>query len=137
MRLTKGFANSPAWSLDGSLIVFSGANVGARQQLLGIRRDGTEVPLPSIYVRTPAARGPRQSYRFMPDGETLVYMPAQTANKEFWILNIATGMTRRIASLNTHDEIRAFDVSANGTQIVFDRLRENSDIVLIERVAKP
>lgn len=67
----------------------------------------------------------------MPDG-TLVYMPAQTATKEFWALNISTGMTRRIVSLNTHDEIRAFDIAANGTQIVFDRLRENSDIVLIE-----
>ena len=135
-RLTKGFANSPAWSPDGSLIVYAGPNVGPRQQLLGVRRDGTEVPLPSIYVRAPAARAPRQSYRFMPDGKTLVYMPAQTANKEFWALNISTGMTRRIVSLNTHDEIRAFDITADGTQIVFDRLRENSDIVLIDREIK-
>jgi hypothetical protein len=29
----------------------------------------------------------------------------------------------------------AFDITADGTQIVFDRLRENSDIVLIERAA--
>jgi Tol biopolymer transport system component len=137
MRLTKGFAHSPAWSLDGSLIVYSGANVGPRQQLLGVRRDGTEVPLPSIYVRTPAASGPRQSYRFMPDGKTLVYMPAQTANKEFWILNVSTGMTRRIVSLNTHDEIRAFDITPDGAEIVFDRLRENSDIVLIQRAVQP
>jgi hypothetical protein len=64
-------------------------------------------------------------------------MPAQTANKEFWVLNISTGMTRRIVSLNTPDEIRAFDITADGTQIVFDRLRENSDIVLIERPFKP
>jgi hypothetical protein len=62
-------------------------------------------------------------------------MPAGTANKEFWVLNISTGMTRPIVSLNTHDEIRAFDITADGTQIVFDRLRENSDIVLIERAA--
>jgi hypothetical protein len=52
-------------------------------------------------------------------------------------LNISTGMTRRIASLNTPDEIRTFDLTPDGTQIVFDRLRENSDIVLIERAVQP
>jgi serine/threonine protein kinase/Tol biopolymer transport system component len=134
-RLTKGLANSPAWSPDDSLIVYGGPNVGGRQQVLGVRRDGTAVPLPSIYVPGPAARAAQQSYRFMPDGKTLVYMPPLTATKEFWAFNISTGMTRRIVSLNTHDEIRAFDITADGTQIVFDRLRENSDIVLIERAA--
>ena len=135
-RLTTGLANSPAWSPDGSLIVYGGPNVGGRQQVLGVRPDGTEVPLPSIHVPGAGARAARPSYRFMPnDGKTLVYMPAQTANKEFWVLNISTGMMRRIVSLNTHDEIRAFDITADGTQIVFDRLRENSDIVLIERAA--
>jgi hypothetical protein len=73
----------------------------------------------------------------MPDGKGLLYMPAQTANKEFWMLNVSTGMTRPIASLTTPDEIRAFDLTSDGTQIVFDRLRENSDIVLIERAVKP
>jgi serine/threonine protein kinase/Tol biopolymer transport system component len=136
-RLAKGLANSPAWSPDGSLIVYGGPNVGGRRQVLGVRRDGTEVPLSSIYVPGPAARAAKQSYRFMPDGKTLVYMPPFTATKEFWALNISTGMTRRIVSLNTHDEIRAFDITADGTQIVFDRLRENSDIVLIERAVKP
>ena len=135
-RLVKGLASNPAWSPDGSLIVYAGPNVGGRQPVLGVRRDGTAVPLPSIYVPGAAARGARQSYRFMPDdGKTLVYMQAQTATKEFWAFNISTGMMRRIVSLNSHDEISAFDITADGTQIVFDRLRENSDIVLIERAA--
>jgi hypothetical protein len=29
--------------------------------------------------------------------------------------------------------MRTFDITSAGTQIVFDRLRENSDIVLIDR----
>jgi Tol biopolymer transport system component len=136
-RLTKGLANSPAWSPDGSLIVYGGPNVGGRQAVLGVRRDGTAVPLPSIYVPGSGARTAQQSYRFMPDGKTLVYMGQLTGNKEFWALNISTGMTRRIASLNTPDEIRTFDLTPDGTQIVFDRLRENSDIVLIERAVQP
>jgi Tol biopolymer transport system component len=136
-RLTKGIASSPAWSPDGSLIVYGGPNVGGRQQLLGVRRDGTEVPLASIYVPSPGARASRQGFRFMPDGKRIVYMPALTPNKEFWVLNVSTGVTRRIASLNTPDEIRTFDITPDGTQIIFDRLRENSDIVLIERAVQP
>ena len=135
-RLAKGLANSPAWSPDGSLIVYGGPGVGGRQPVLGIRPDGTEVPLPSIFVSMAAARAAKQSYRFTSDGKTLVYMPPLTGSKEFWALNLSTGMTRRIVSLNIPDEIRAFDLTADGTQIVFDRLRENSDVVLIERAIK-
>ena len=35
-RLTKGLANNPAWSPDGSLIVYGGPNVGGRQAVLGV-----------------------------------------------------------------------------------------------------
>ena len=35
------------------------------------------------------------------------------------------------------EEIRSFDITPDGTRIVFDRRRENSNIVLIERPRKP
>ena len=132
-RLTKGIASNPAWSPYGNLIVYAGPNVGGRQQLLGVRPDGTDVPLPAIYIGTPGQRAPRQGYRFLPDGTGLVYTPAETADLEFWLLNVATNMTRQVAKLTLPDEIRTFDLAPDGKQIVFDRLRENADIVLIER----
>jgi serine/threonine protein kinase len=133
-RLTNGIASSPVWSPDGKLIAYSGPNVGGRQPLLGVRPDGTAVPLPAIYTGPPGARGtPRQGYRFLPGGSGLMYIPAQTADLEFWVLNLATNTTKQIAKLAQPDEIRAFDITPDGKQIVFDRLRENADIVLIER----
>ena len=107
--------------------------MGGRQQLLGIRPDGTEVPLPAIYTGAPGTRTPVQGYRFLPDGTGLMYMPPQTGDMEFCVLNLATSTTRRIAKLARPDEIGAFDITPDGKQIVFDRLRENADIVLIER----
>ena len=132
-RLTKGLAGNPAWSPSGNLIVYAGPNVGGRQQLLAVRPDGTPVPLPAIDIGTPGTRMPRQGYRFLQDGTGLVYTPAVSADLEFWLLNLATNMTRRVARFTQADEIRTFDLAPDGKQIIFDRLRDNADIVLIER----
>jgi hypothetical protein len=52
---------------------------------------------------------------------------------EFWVVNLATKTTRLIAKLVIPDEVYSFDITPDGKQIVFDSLRENADIVLIER----
>jgi hypothetical protein len=41
--------------------------------------------------------------------------------------------TRRLTHLAEHATMRTFDVTPDGKQIVFDRLRENSAVVLIDR----
>ena len=40
--------------------------------------------------------------------------------------------TRQLAHLTNSATMRTFDITPDGKQIVFDRLRENSDIVLID-----
>jgi hypothetical protein len=40
--------------------------------------------------------------------------------------------TRRISSFDLRTTNRTFDVTPDGMQIVFDRQRENSDLVLID-----
>ena len=47
-------------------------------------------------------------------------------------LDLATKQTRRLTRLNNRGAMRTFDIAPDGKQIVFDRLRENSDIVLID-----
>jgi hypothetical protein len=48
------------------------------------------------------------------------------------MLDMATRKTRRLAHHTASATMRAFDITLDGKQIVFDRLRENSDIVLID-----
>lgn len=45
--------------------------------------------------------------------------------------------TRRLTRLGNRDAMRTFDITPDGKQIVFDRLRENSDVVLIDLPGGP
>ena len=49
-----------------------------------------------------------------------------------WLLDLATMESRRLTQLDQGAEIRTFDVTPDGKRIVFDRLSEHSDLVLIE-----
>ena len=90
-----------------------------------MRPDGSPVALPEIYG---GAEG--QRYRFLPDGKGLVYPPVGTDN--FWILDLASNQTRQIARLTRLSDKHAFEITPDGKQIVFDRVSETSDIVLID-----
>ena len=127
VRLTSGAALDPVWSPAGDLIVYGGANVFTNAPLMGIRPDGTPVKLPSINVRREGERA-----RFLPDGSGLVYMQNATLAQDFWLLDLATMQSRPLTKLSTAETMRTFDITPDGQQIVFDRQRDNSDIVLID-----
>jgi serine/threonine protein kinase/Tol biopolymer transport system component len=131
-RLVDGTVTNPVWSPDGSVIVYTGPMVGPTGPLLMVRPDGTPTEAPAIQVH-----GRRERYRFVPGRQELVYVPtaSQTAEK-FWLLDLVTKKSRQLANFDSR-LTRTFDVTPDGKHIVFDRLRENSDIVLIDRPAKP
>jgi len=127
VRLVAGPAFNPVWSPDGNLIVYAGANTSVDAPLLAIRPDGTSVDLRVIRVRVQGER-----CRFLPGGTGLVYMQGAFPSQDFWLLDLATKKTRRLTLLNNNAAMRTFDISPDGREIVFDRMRENSDVVLID-----
>ena len=126
VRLVSGQVVNPVWSPDGTLIVYGGPVVGGRVPLLGVRPNGTPFELPDL--RTGIGGG----HRFLPDGKGLVYL-ARTQSRDFWLLDLATNRTRALTRLSNPGVVSAFDITPDGKAIVFDRLRDNSDIVLIDR----
>jgi Tol biopolymer transport system component len=120
-------AINPVWSPNGNLIVYGGPVAGRIQPLRAVRPDGTVVELPPIRVRYLGER-----YRFLPNGKGLVYMEGQLRRQDFALLDLATMKSRLLTHLDNPADMRTFDITPDGKQIVFDRLKENSDIVLID-----
>jgi serine/threonine protein kinase/Tol biopolymer transport system component len=126
-RLIDGPALNPVWSPDGNVILYSGANVGPLAPLRAVRPDGTRYDLPAIQLRVEGER-----YRFLPNGQGVVYMQGFLPSQDFWLLDLATNTCRQLTRLSDSAAMRTFDITLDGKRIVFDRLRENSDLVLID-----
>ena len=120
--------SNPVWSPDGRVILYSEGKGGATVQVQGVTPDKQPYPLPAeIQV---GATGDR--YRFMPDGKSLVVMQGVLWLQNFSLLDLATGKQRPLTNLNQQIVMKSFDISPDGKQILFDRYRASSDLVLID-----
>ena len=124
-RLLEGTWLNPVWSPRNDLIVYAGRSVMGQVELRGVRPDGTPVELPRVMVRP-------GGYRFLPDGSGLVYVE-RIQSQDFWLLDLATGERRQLTRLSNQGAVRTFDVTPDGKYVVFDRSRQSSNVVLIER----
>jgi Tol biopolymer transport system component len=128
VRIASGPLLDPVWSPRGDLIVYGGTQVFTSMPLLGVHPDGTSVKLPVMNVRREGERA-----RFLPDGTGLVYMVGSTTGgQDFWLLDFGTMRSRQLTRLSNPAAMRTFDITPDGRRIVFDRLRENSHILLID-----
>ncbi len=128
VRLVEGVTYDPVWSPDGRLIVYSESHGGGSYQVRAVSADGKPYALPEVWVRFAGNR-----YRFLPDGKGLVLTLGQVRQQNFWLLDLQTQRLRQLTDLRKGFDTKSFDISPDGKQILFDRYRENSDIVLIDR----
>jgi serine/threonine protein kinase/Tol biopolymer transport system component len=127
VRIAVGPALNPVWSPDGALIVYAGADIGGYARLVAVHPDGTPAHIPNISVFRGGER-----FRFLPDRTGLVYMQGVIGSQDFWLLDTRSGKTRPLTRLHATAAMRTFDITPDSKTIVFDRMRENSDIVLID-----
>ena len=127
-KIVEGQALNPVWSPAGKLIVYSGPQLNAFAPILGVRPDGVPVEMPDLES---LARG--QRVRFLPDGQSLIHMKSSTNfHQDFWLLDLATMQDRQLTRLDDAGTIHTFDITPDGKRIVFDRLGDYADIVLID-----
>ena len=129
MRIVTGEALNPVWSPRGDSIVYMGLQIGPQHRVLAVHPDKGEPPVEILTVGVTRA-GERM--RFLPDGSGLVYMQGARPSQDFHLLDLDTRKTRRLTQLDDAATMRTFDISPDGKRIVFDRIRSNSDVVLIE-----
>jgi Tol biopolymer transport system component len=127
--LVQEYSIDPTWSPSGQFLVYSGADVGTTFPVKGVSAEGSPRQLPTLVL----TRGARR-LAFMGE-DALVVLKGDISQKDFWRVDLTTGRERRITTLRRGFVVGDFDVSPDGREIIFDRTREESDIVLFDLLA--
>jgi Tol biopolymer transport system component len=124
--MSREHAFDPVWSPDGRFVVFSGPDVGTTFPLKRIAVDGRASTLPGLTL----TRGSRH-LRFLADGRTLVALKGEIRHKNLWAIDLETGAGRQLTDLAPDFDVRDFDISNDGREIVLERAQTRSEVVLL------
>ena len=127
VRMVDSVSSNPVWSPDGAFILYSGTPRARSVPQRAVSADGRPYPLPTLAVDRVG-----DSYRFIPGTRTLVVKLGGFRRQDLWAFDLATGERRRLTALRPGESLPRFDVSPDKTRIVFERLEEKSDVVLVE-----
>jgi len=53
-------------------------------------------------------------------------------HKDLWRVDLDSGVELRLTQLPPDFDVRDFDISPDGREVVLERIQEHSDIVLVE-----
>jgi hypothetical protein len=53
-------------------------------------------------------------------------------HKNLWLIDLETGARRQLTNLAPGFDIRDFDISPDGREVVLERVQERSDVVLLD-----
>jgi Tol biopolymer transport system component len=122
------YSVDPAWSPDGKYFVYTGADVGTTFPLRASGPDGRPYGIASLIL----TRGSRR-VAFARTSGSLVILRGEIGRKNFWLLDPQTGAERQLTDLPSSFAIGDFDISPDGTEIIFDRSQDTSNIALLDR----
>jgi Tol biopolymer transport system component len=117
----------PVWSPEGDIVAFSGADVGTTFPVKAVRADASAYRMASL--RLP--RGARH-LSFMPDGRSLLVLRGEIGHKNLWAVELDSGVERPVMDFAPDFDVKDFDVSPDGRELVLQQVQHHSDIVLIE-----
>ncbi|MGB7602346.1 MAG: hypothetical protein WBM24_18725 [Candidatus Sulfotelmatobacter sp.] len=121
------YSVDPAWAPDGRFLVYSGPDIGTTFSVKAATAEAAAHPLPPLTL----TRGARR-LAFLPDGRSLIYLRGEIQHKNLWLVDLQTGAERQLTSLAPDFEIRDFDISRDGREVVLERVQGHSDIVLLD-----
>jgi Tol biopolymer transport system component len=121
------YSVDPTWAPDGRFVVYSGADIGTTFSVKAATADAAARPLPALTL----TRGARH-LAFLPGGRALVFLRGEIQHKNLWLLDLDTGAERQLTNLTPDFDIRDFDISPDGREVVLERVQERSDVVLLD-----
>jgi Tol biopolymer transport system component len=121
------YSVDPAWSPDGRFVVYSGPDIGSTLSLKAVTAEAAPHSLPRLNL----PRGSRH-VAFLPGGPSLVVLRGEIEHKNLWLINLETGAERQLTNLPSDFDIRDFDISPDGSEVVLERVQERSNIVMLD-----
>jgi Tol biopolymer transport system component len=89
--------------------------------------DGRPRDVPDLVL----PRGTRRLV-FLPGRNALVVLKGAAHDRDFWLVDLDTAQERQLTAFGSDFAVGDFDVSPDGRDIIFDQLREESDVVQID-----
>jgi len=132
VSFVQDYAVDPVWAPNGAFLLYSGADVGTTFPVKAVTAAG--LPYAKSIPALTLTRGARR-LRFLAGRQALVMLRGDIQHKNLWLVDLDTGSERQLTNLASDFDIRDFDVSPDGREIVLERLEERSDVVLIDLAA--
>jgi Tol biopolymer transport system component/tRNA A-37 threonylcarbamoyl transferase component Bud32 len=137
VRISDDYALDPAWAPRGDFLVYSGMDPGTTFPVKAVTAAGQPYTIPELTLSRGGALGVTQvgarRLRFLPGQATLVVLRGDIQHKDLWAWELKTGSWRQLTNFGRDIVIGDFDVSADGSVVVFERVEERSDVVVIDR----
>jgi hypothetical protein len=122
------YSIDPVWSPDGRFLVYSGPDIGTTFPVRAVAADGRPYAIPSLIL----TRGARRVV-VLSDPPSLIVLRGDIGHKDLWVVDLQGRGEHPLTTLPRDFTVDDFDISADGTELILDRLEENSDMALIER----
>ena len=121
------YSVDPTWTPDGRFVVYSGPDIGTKFSVKAVTAEAAAHPLPTLTL----TRGARH-LTFLPGGRALVFLRGEIQHKNLWLMDLETGAERQLTNLAPDFDVRDFDISPDGREVVLERVQERSDVVLLD-----
>jgi len=121
------YSVDPAWAPDGRFVFYSGPDIGTTFSVKAVTSEAGARAFPALTL----TRGARH-LTFLPGGRALLFLQGDIQHKNLWRLDLETGAKRQLTNLAPDFDIRDFDISPDGREVVLERVQERSDVVLLD-----
>ena len=127
VSFVQDYSVDPTWAPDGRFLVYSGPDIGTTFTVKAVSAEGGALALKALTL----TRGARH-IAILPGGRELVVLRGEIEHKNLWLADLETGAERQLTNVAPDFNIRDFDISQDGREVVLEREQQESDVVLLE-----